>query len=286
MPTRRGFTLVELLVVVSLIGIALAITIPALNIALSSGARASGVNTVSVGATMARALARREVGRVSTGSIDADYSGAALLFTPAGQIRLVENELVAIDSSGTPLEEGASDDHNGYGDVPDVDYIPFRGDTRVLGVTRRSATTGVDLELLPPPFAIRFDERGSLAVGEENADLVIYDADYDGNYDTSDDRPSGYAPEAWNPNRGANHANLQQVEGRWTLPFEQIESVIGVLVFSADDFRGAGFDLTEDKYDLNDGSAPGDAAAWILDNATPMLFSRATGNPIKQARPE
>ena len=98
----RGFTLIEMLVVVSVIAALMAVSFPVLRAMNRNTSQTLSVNAVAIAATTARAYATRNIEFVSTlmPGTPAEgmgvYSGAAAIFTPANEIRIAENTPAAI----------------------------------------------------------------------------------------------------------------------------------------------------------------------------------------------
>jgi len=271
-----AFTITELLVIMSLIAIVMSTVLPATSVMRDMVSSNAAMGTAAVAVTTAQAYALVGLADLQDNG-DPDnagftYSGTAVLFTPAGEIRLVENDQTATDGS-TLLE---STGLNGYRDIGGRDYVQLPKDAGVVGIARGGAG---DPDLFTPPFAIRFNERGNLiASGTELVRMVCYDGnDYDGDFETAFVRPANYDPDDWDPTvtTVATDAN------RYKLPFEQIETVVGVVVYSKKDLRDAG--LTHIG-SLTRNAINAAARDWILDedNSEIILFNRQTGTMIKQ----
>lgn len=291
----RGFSLIEMLVVISIIGILAGITFPIIA-ALQEGSRTSGaVNTVSVALDTARNFATRSVtagfddvnqdgtaGDLNDGS---GYSGAAALFTPGGEIRIVENNPFARFSGagGSYLElelDNGNGVHNGYKDVPGRDYIVLPDQVGVAGVRRINAST---LEYIAPPFAMRFDNNGLLVNRAGSGGSGPFAEDGHVYYDSNTDgriQASGSGFNLSNPFKVANYDNpiawdwrgnptgLAELVGsppKRLLPYEQMETVIILTVFDLTEFQNAG------------GWGQADIDGWMKDNARYLFFSKATG---------
>ena len=340
--TRFGFTLIEMLVVVSIIVIVMAISFPMIGAMRRDSSASAGINTISVAIPSVRRYATDD----KTFSSDLDpttativelgiYSGAAAIFTPAGEIRLTRNidtaksrdfvtgsrfleqhgpRAIKEQGPGLPKRE-----LNGFEDI-DIDYLLLPSDTGVAGINRVSggvqngstaADDGPPL-LLPPPFAVWYNQSGYLvATGWDAFDghhndyqYVYYDGDYDGNFKaldttprsfrwTTDTRP--YNPDTFNPNGGTgadpqapdfDPNNWNDKEEKYELPFEAIEAVVGVYVYSRDDFEQANVmwrdGETNPKYAApawTDTSLPDNVARWLWmrEHGEMIMFSKQTG---------
>ncbi|MEO0965742.1 MAG: hypothetical protein AAFY08_11530 [Planctomycetota bacterium] len=177
----------------------------------------------------------------------------------------------------------------------------------------RVRLSGETTRLIPPPFAVWFSPSGSIVAGiplldgtndeiDRSRNRVVY---YDGNHtrdlgntDHIDVRRTG--PGAWtssnrdNPDAGSPYdANqfdpasgqydrataFNEDLNRAVLPFEEIEAVVGVIVYDKADFRGAGFDWPAIS------NAEGqDMAEWLTENGTAVFFSPTSGVAFREAR--
>ncbi|MBI1336166.1 MAG: hypothetical protein GC164_04290 [Phycisphaera sp.] len=298
-----AFTLVELLVVLTVIVIVLGIVIPVVTTFLGRGEIESAVNTISVAAPTARAYAGNGT---DDATIGATYSGAAMLFTPANEIRFVQNDQRAKSTGGNYLE-ALGTPVNGYRDVTDLDYLKLPEDVGVVGIARGASGAG-GLYLYAPPFAIRFNKNGGLVAGISTGTagddrIVFYDANYDGQYRVSAgagyDRATYYGqsssapydPAGWDPSSykyPASGAGQDANTGKYKLPFEYIETVIGVAVFSKSELEGQGLDLASQGVTATTTQVSNATRNWILSNTngTPnskiILFSRLTGNIMRE----
>ncbi len=267
---RRGFSLVELVVVMAIMSLLLAIGVPSVRAIIDSGKANTGINSIGVASGVARALATRQrafmVGR---------YDGCAMLFTPANEIRIVEDYEDAVNGSGTPLD-GITE--NGYADIVDANYVKLPVDACVVGLTRNHVNYPL---LLAPPFAVRFDSRGYLVAGQIGKRRVYYDGNYEDGWEVSSTRPVNYDPSPYDPeSSNYNPGNYNAPEEKHELGFEAIETVVGVVVFSKSGFfENAGYSLVVSQ--INDFSA-GAAGEWIFDNGTVLFFNRYTGEVVKQ----
>ncbi len=272
-PIRPAFTIVELMVVIAIIGVVVATTIPALSLMQESSITSSGVNTVAVAAQAARQLATGSRAQKDPLADGGSSAGTAILVTNTGTIRLLEN-------TGSQLNLTA--EQNAFADIGDRDYITIADNVALIGILR-DGPNAADLKFLAPPFAIRFNEHGSLIFGETTtaggAYNVYYDGDYDGTFDNTDDRPDPYDPDDannqdWIP-QGA--AGTVHAFSKFEVPFEEIETVVGVMIVHREDVP----DLTGNDAGFI-GSA--DAAhAAILERGTPLFFNRYTGAPVSRS---
>jgi prepilin-type N-terminal cleavage/methylation domain-containing protein len=328
--TRLGFSLIEMLVVVSIIAVVLALSFPMIGAMRRDSSVSAGVNTIAQAASAIRLYATRNVvfptdlliddpRRAGTiGSQGGLYSGAAAIFTPAGEIRLTRNyaqarssDLPGLSASSidllervgptTGLVQGSSgipvNELNGFTDLL-IDYILLPKDTGVAGINRvsvgpvRAATSTNPPLLLAPPFAVWFDQSGyMIATGWDSVNnipndyqFVYYDGNYDGDYaigragTNRSNMAGGYNPDFYNPNDWEfNAANWDAVAEKYVVPFEQIEAVVGVYVYSLEAFDNA----------VQDGIIPPWASAteadnllrwnWMKENGQMLMFSKQTG---------
>ncbi|MCE9591888.1 MAG: hypothetical protein K8S99_15355 [Planctomycetes bacterium] len=275
-----GFTLMELMFVIGLIGVLMAITVPGLKNMRRGSQIESGVNSINVAAMAARAYSfttRNKQARFVNAPTDPYYRGAAILFSTSNELRLIENIPMAVDQMGVNLKKSKI---NGYGDIYNREYITVPSGTGVVGI----AADGTGTVLLPPPFTLRFTERGLLSVGDTlgSADMVYYDGNMDGRYDTASSRPLAYDPGKWDPEMDASmYQTIDTPSGaRTKLPFECIESVVGVIVYSKTDLMSAGLPLSSSM--ALSGPSPDATAAWIAANGRAMFFSRYTGTWMRE----
>lgn len=338
---RRGFTLVELIVVLSIIVIASAITFPFIGAMTSDLASSGGLNTVQAATMAARAYATRDKSNIVVGidpitsdAIAAEYSGAAALFTPANRIRLVENAgsgIRLVDTGGEFIETFYESDGivlNGFSDIVGREPIELDPNAGVVGIVRTPTAmsgdypvrfSGENTALIPPPFAVWFSQSGGLVAGvplpdnpggttaeqeavDRSRNRVLYYRYDDGNIATervaagnwagsgggSQNRAnpdsslvSGgtYDADAFDPASGQyDAANAFDTNlNRETLPFEEIEAVVGVIVYDKSDFRAAGFD-----WPANATTGP-QMAQWLTDNGTAVFFSPTSGVAFREA---
>jgi len=331
LTTRLGFSLIELLVVVSIVSIVLALSFPMISAMRRDTSVSNGVNTVAVAVASIRRYATKNVAFPSDllpdnpaipqtlGGQGGLYSGAAAIFTPAGEIRLTRNDAGAISkdlpaSTGTLLERSGPTDGdvqsstmprnelNGFRDL-EIDYLLLPSDTGVAGINRVSGGTvavGNPASdppwLLPPPFAVWFDQNGYMVAtgwdlsGNRPNDyqFVYYDGDYDG--DISLTAPPGsnrasianYNPDEYNPNHADFFStNWDSLEEKYILPFDKMEAVVGVYVYSRDAFEAAVQDGIIPSW-ANDSIADNTLRwDWMKENGQMLMFSKQTGTLMR-----
>lgn len=289
-----AFTLIELLVVIAIVSILMAIAFPAIAVMARLTRGGASETTIGVAARTAAAYAgkpKRSLTDPSNPANTFNSNGAAVLFTPNGDIRILQTDLLAFDTSDAPLQPNRF----GYEDIPNRDYINLPDNAGVVGILRVSGGSN-GIELITPPFAIHFDQYGQATTGYAAGDdrhMVFYDSNYDGQYNITDDRSTdpNYNPNEW------NNKSDEWVDTRWDdarlrpqLPFERIETVVGVLMYQIPDFNsgdGPPRDLTASSGYLNS-----NARNWLLQtdadgrlvNAKAIFFSRNSGSILKEYR--
>jgi prepilin-type N-terminal cleavage/methylation domain-containing protein len=308
-PGRRGFTLAELLIVITVIVLLFTIAIPSMKTMLKSG----GVEAASTIIGSATATVRAYSGR-PTAFTYGDYQGTAMIFTPANEIRFTINDENTVDGSGNRLISKYPTE-GGYVDIAGQAYINMPSNLGVVGITR-GGTTAI-LQLFTPPFAIRFNSQGEMIArsattsGASQYDgNVYYDGNGDGKCVESKTRNSFYAsgasspaatydPLEWDPtgvkypakNDATTNAGIAtgvattSYEGKFKLPFEQIDTVVGVIFYSKSDFQAAGLSLAGSAT-AGSGApvvccAAADPGTWIMNNGKTFFFNRLTGAVLK-----
>ncbi|MEX2216405.1 MAG: prepilin-type N-terminal cleavage/methylation domain-containing protein [Phycisphaeraceae bacterium] len=279
----KGFSIIELMVVVSLIALLLGFSVPLVFKIDELSRDRSGVNSFGVGVTAARAYASRRI--ADNDSVPgAEYSGAALLVTNFNEMRVVD------DVQNDALE-GQNPSKSEFQDVQRMEPIILPRGTGVAGIIR-AAPFGADVRLIPPPFAIRFNRHGQLVAGatDDVSNVIYYDGNYDGNIDPAKTRIStAYDPVANDPDLANVSGLFVATRNQYQLPIDVIECVVGVVVYSKADFEDAGGKFnaqgggTTPSLGCKDGTC-GNIAEWMFDNGTVLFFSRNTGAIIRTKR--
>lgn len=261
-PNRRrvarpvGFTLTELLVVMAIMIVLVSVGVPSIEAMLNSGRVQNATRSVGAAVGAARAYATRD-----RTFLMGDYSGAAVMVLPTAGLMYVENIEEATDGNGTPLETRSAP-LNGYAQVAGTDVLGLPPSVGVVGIIRNSPGGG-GVNLITPPFAVRFDEGGTLIAGQTGDRQVIYDFDRNGRYEHTKTRPNGYDPDTV--------VELAEV------PFEAVETVIAAVVFDRAAFDSAGHDLTASG---SSGAIDTAARNWIFQNGRVLMFNRYTGSVV------
>lgn len=321
----RGFTLIELLTTIFLISLVLGLTFPTLRATVRSssvdmaiGQINSGVSAARVFATRDRPflVARRVGASIRTASANGDgFSGAICLFTPAGALRVLENDENARDN-GLPNADGWLEMQfpplNGYRPIDGLDEIRMPGRVQTLGIVR-TGSGNYDVQLVPPPFAIRFSSAGTLSLGQESPAstdpfryVFVSPREEIGTssgttadsftqsvllYDVSEDR--GNAGATVDLDLFGRGGTERTGTGRIALPFSAVETVSGVLVIDPDqvpeEFAHPNgmtgpvpLNFREDRiqpYSVDESAA---LLSWAVDAAAGrvMLFNRTTGQDL------
>ncbi len=306
--SRSAFTLAELLIVITVIVLLFTIIAPSFKQLLTTGTRESATSTVGVAATTIRSYATK------TKAFNVNsYQGTALIFTPANEIRFVISDDSCVDGANASLS-AKSPQQAGYVDVPGQDYVQLPDDTGVIGVTRGGAFGSGVVRLYTPPFAVRFNGQGNLIARTASTNYdgcVYYDGNGDGQCVVTKNRQSpylfdgfttgAYDPTRWDPsnkiyqpfNDATTNAGIATnttglvagvagaYNGRYKLPFEQIDSVVGVLIYSKSDLASANISLASDTTAGTNGALPAAAASWLTTNGTYIYFNRYSGAIIR-----
>ena len=291
---QRGFTLIELMVVVSIIALLLGFSVPLVFKLDELSRDRSGVNTFGVAVTAARAFSARTIADLEA-SPNAEYSGAAVLVTPMNQLRIIA------DVQNQGLEDGG---YSGFGydaQTSQMEAISMPRGIGVVGIVRISNNVAQGLKLIPPPFVIRFNRHGQLVAEDRTTsgdpdiqrNVVYIDHDLDGTFSTTPARAAGYDPGPYDPDVTANiSGQWNQTARDWQLPFAAMESVVGVIVYSKADFEDAGGRLSTNVAPVQgypDNVKPANATEainkWMLANGSVLFFSRNTGNVLRTKGP-
>lgn len=276
-PTTRGFSLIEMLTVIAIIGIILAITFPAIKAIQGDSKISAAQNTIGMSVDVARQWVKPRAWAPDAGTpipTTQSYSGTAALVCPTNEVRIVLNSRVAQDGS-VYLE---NENQNGYYDLDGVDYISIPNGGAVVGI-QRTGSGASDVRFLAPPFAIAFNENGQLNYGDASG-RIYYDSNSNGSYTRASTRAAvsgGYDPADWNGSSAATNANvISGIRPVKALPFEAIECVSGVIVYDAKAFADAGNNFS------GGGTATinGTAGAWLKENGRAMFFSPLTGSAL------
>lgn len=263
---RGAFSLIELLVVISIIGILVAVSFPFLRSSLQSTAVNAAAGQVSNSLSAARVYATRNKNFVSAKRVGTSirtaqdngdgYSGTIVLFAPDNSLRVMENDQNAYDADLTSSAgwlELQVPPLNGYRPIPDLEDIRYPGRVQMLGIVRTGGGD-YDVRLVPPPFAIRFAADGTLGQGVDDNyglhpgptgdtwDRIVYisatgntvtvgtgnNAITTTEYDVNQNRDSVGA--TIDLGRFGRDGERLMDDGRLQLPFDAIETVSGVLV--------------------------------------------------------
>ncbi|MEM9916078.1 MAG: prepilin-type N-terminal cleavage/methylation domain-containing protein [Planctomycetota bacterium] len=326
--TRRAFSIIELLVVISIIALLTAISFPFLKNSLQSTAVNAAAGQVSNALSAARVYATRDTPFISAKRVGSTlrtaqdngdgYSGTIVLFAPDNSLRIMENDQNAYDPSNLGTSDGWLELQvpalNGYTPLAEFEDIRYPGRVQMLGIVR----TGVgpyDVQLLPPPFAIRFNADGTIGQGVEDSgwgsggdpdwDRVVF-VSPTGNVRTVGSGPNAivttdYDVREERSDLGNNidlgdfgrEGELLMPDGRVQLPFGSIETVSGVLVIEPERVPGE-FENPATNADQNlnferdrvSAYSQAESAAlmnWAADNPTYariLLFNPYTGQDL------
>ena len=281
---RSGFTLAELLVVITVIVLLFTVVAPNFSAMISSGIEDSAVSVISAATATARVYATRTQS-FSAGS----YQGAALLFTPSGEVRIVRHVENAVDGNGTVRLVDKSPPHAGFEDLPGEDFFNLPEAVGVVGVTRGGSNVAAgELYIMPPPFAIRFNSDGTLISrrtlqGSSNR-AMYYDGTGDGRCTLTG---SGLRTSSYNANlydsRSSEYvsSNFNAGDGKIRFGIDGIDTVVAIIAFKMNDFLDAGHKLGGTGASLGtQGQVSATAATWLKNNGRTIYFNRYTGTAI------
>lgn len=268
---KSGFSLIELLVVISVLTLLMGLVFPLLGALRSSNILGSGVTIVSSAVASARSYIYRGNTKVLPDVRDGSSKGAAAVIT-ANDIFFVVHDPAVRLGSNTSGQFAILTDYLGY-TTPAGANAPLKlpAGVGVAGLVREGTN-----RLLAPPFAVRFDENGNLIVSDiagtsqtERPSYVLVDGDGNGSFPASPAYRNNYDPEAWDESSEdfvtANENNL---------PFDMIESVPAVIVFNKIDFLEQFPNGWPDGGSVDAGSAQ---YTWITENGRILWFSRHSG---------
>lgn len=323
-PRRAAFSIIELLVVISIIALLSAISFPFLKNSLQSTAVNAAAGQVSNSLSAARVYATRDQPFISAKRVGSTlrtaqdngdgYSGTIVLFGPDNSLRVMANDQNAYDPVNLATSAGWLELQvpplNGYTPIPDFEDIRYPGRVQMLGIVR-TGNGPYDVQLLPPPFAIRFAADGTIGQGADDGSGVAWDrviyvsptgtaltigtgptAIETTDYDVSLNRNNFGSASIDSGLYGRGGERLME-DGRVQLPFGSIETVSGVLVLEPErvpleyEFPGGGAAAPID-YDRERADAYGtDASArllhWASENGTYariLLFNPYTGQDL------
>ncbi len=269
---KSGFSLVELLVVISVLVLLMGLVFPLLGALRSSNILGSGVTIVSSAVASARSYIYRGNTKVLPDVRDGSSKGAAAVITANDIFFVVQDPTVRLGSN-TSGPFAILTDYLGY-TTPAEANAPLKlpSGVGVAGLVRVGGTN----RLLAPPFAVRFDEHGNLIVSDlagtsqtERPSYVLVDRDGDGSFPASPAYRNSYDPEEWDED---SDSFVSANENK--LPFDMIESVPAVIVFNKIDFleqfpngweTGGEFTSSSPEY------------TWITQNGRVLWFSRHSG---------
>ncbi|MCC7408024.1 MAG: hypothetical protein IT442_08130 [Phycisphaeraceae bacterium] len=338
-----GFTLIEMLVVVGLMILLMGLGVPTIVGMIQSGRIEAGVNTVSAVITVSQARtpsptpAMVDLNATVPGASSALSPGditkppglplrpvtrtgdTAILFTPSGEIRFLEVDETAVDTSGNPLSRTPEDVASAgnppkiryrvaFKDRTDVESIRIPSGLGVVGITRGGSGAG-DVILLPPPFAIRFDRQGRLVQARASSISgsldwgVFYNGDYSvkkvsvpgqddverseidpaSNRDNSSELPDAYDRNSPLYDSAKTWTDQAKTANKAVVPIEAVDTVVGVILYDKNKFYGNFTEGWPAYRDQDVGQPDYDACCeWVLTNGKPVFFSRYSGSLLME----
>ncbi len=153
----RGFSIIELMVVIAIAVLIVAIGLPSMNAMISGGKVDSGINTVSSAAQAIRVYSSYDRAPLQLpGGVQGTYNGTALIFLDT-ELRLARH------SQSTPWPFGGQPyfqpDYSAFTDIPKRDAIRLPSDVGVAGIVAPGGNAAL------PPFAMHFDRQGVMRSG-------------------------------------------------------------------------------------------------------------------------
>lgn len=281
---RNGFTLTELLIVIVVIVLLFTVAVPQFSKMINDGIEDSAVSVISAATATARVYATRTQS-FSAGS----YQGAALLFTPSGEVRIVRHIEEAVDGGGNRLVD-KSPPLAGYADLPGEDFFSLPEAVGVVGITRGGGIGSGALYMMPPPFAIRFNSDGTLisrrtAKGSSSNMAMYYDGDISGTWVLSNTRAAGYNPNVYDPRSSSYISSNLHSSGKIKFGIDGIDTVVAVIAYNRQELADANVD--GDGIPENDligiapaGQVKAQVANWLKANGRVMYFNRYTGTAV------
>lgn len=302
-PRSSGFTLIEVLTVVVVITILLLAVAPRVAKLMEDARQERALNATISMASAAKAMAMRNI---TFDPAPASYSGAAVLFTPANELRLVENIPTYAADSGEILEtdsKWAPVYLSGFADLPSMEYVRFSDDVLLFGLSN-PAPLGSNGRMITAPFAIMISNQGQLVSdGSINGDSmnaaspdetslrrarrqVFYDTDGNTTIDVGSTRSNGYDPDAWHPAHTTQPMStiFDEDLARYVWPFERIETVRGLYIVDRRDFDEARLlDPTISPVAVTgSGGVSESTRRWVAENGVLILFNHSLEASVKR----